>query len=236
MLMLVVTIIIAAVVSTMAGGLFSTQSPAPTISANTEYSLSKGLSIDVLSTSEVIDTKDLKVELNSLVNGQRLSTTVSATSPHTVNGTGAGVAYTNREAPLFGNFALKSGVKMSGNATLRSSEGIVHDVSGTKDIPAAAIKHDLLPDQTPPDVTTWGSKTADQLPTYWKMHKLDQEHPKYYHMIEFNNGWTYQKGDKTVTYYPGTEDLLKAGDKVSVKIIYVPNGQTIYSSDVKVVS
>lgn len=76
MLMIVVTLIIAAVVSAMAGGVFTAQSPAPTISAKVTCSVDTAadakdknctLNIDVLSTSEAIDTKDLKITVDITV-------------------------------------------------------------------------------------------------------------------------------------------------------------------------
>ena len=252
-----VTIIIAAVVSTMAGGLFSTQSPAPTLSAATEYSLSNGLSIDVLSVSEAIDTKDLEIQVDALADGQRFSTTISKADPGDITGTGAGVNFTHwrNDLPPFGNFTLRSGVKMSGDVTLRSSEGEVHDISGSSAIPTEAIAEAYAPADgvkdpsgeytTPP--TKWtvnGGELGDDegvLSGLPKMHRLDPSNGHYYYIIQFNDGWTYDfkrlpgnTFENTVTYYP--EGDLKAGDKVSVKVIYKTNGQTIYSSDIRVVS
>ena len=235
MLMLVVTIIIAAVVSTMAGGLFSTQSPAPTLSAATEYSLSNGLGIDVLSVSEAIDTADLKIQVDALANKTRFFATVSGVPPgdDSITGTGAGITYENLATPAFGNFTLVSGVKMSGDVTLRTSEGTAYNAS-EDGFPADSVKVDIAPDQSEPPYTTWGGKTETDLSKHWKMNKLPDTHPQYYHMMLFNDGWEWTKSTSIITYYP--EGDLNPGDKVSVKIVYVPNGQTIYSSDIRVVS
>ena len=236
MLILMVTIIIAAVVSGFAGGVFSAQSPAPTISAKAEYSLENGLNIDVLSTSEVIDTKDLKIQLDSLADGQRLSATITADRPQDINGTGAGVPYkVDRRRSLcpFGEFNLKSGVQMSGPVTLRSSQGEEHDVSGTNSIPDGACSDEIAPDE---GGQTWGDNTADDLKDYDKLNWLDEGHSKHNYMVKLNDGWSYDTNNQKFIYYPGTKDLLKIGDKISIKIVYLPNGQTIYSSDVKVVS
>ncbi len=247
MLMLVVTIIIAAVVSTMAGGLFSTQSPAPTLSAATEYSLSNGLSIDVLSVSEAIDTADLKIQIDALANKTRFFATIDGKSEG-VTGTGAGITYENMTPPDFGNFTLVSGVKVSGDVTLRTSEGIVYDISGTDAFPDGSIAKSYAPaaGQTPPDVSLWDvegvplGQNDPPINNYDKMHRINPSHSMYYYMIKFNDGWTHQKGEKntgvgaTLTYYPAGD--LNPGDKVSVKVIYTPNSQTIYSSDVRVVS
>lgn len=238
MLMLVVTIIIAAVVSTMAGGLFSTRSPAPTISAVTEYSLSNGLSIDVLSVSEAIDTADLELRLDSLTEGTRHSAVVVGSAPRGVTGSGAGITYDAGNPPAFGNFSLMSGVKLSstGAGIFRSSEGTAYNVTESE-FPAGSVLKEIAPDGSDPkNATTWGGQTDTELSDYWKMNRLPAEHPRYYWMMKFNEGWEWNKGKSTITYYPLSNDVLKAGDKVSVKVVYVPNGQTIYSSDVRVVS
>jgi len=233
-----VTIIIAAVVSTMAGGLFSTQSSAPTLSAATEYSLSNGLSIDVLSVSEAIDTKDLEIKIDVLANKTRHFAEVTADAPRNVTGSGAGITYTNNTNPDFGNFTLKSGVKLSSTdaGIFRSSEGTAYNVTEDNAFPAGSVKEDLSPDQSAPPYSTWGGKTSEQLSKHWKMNNLPDTHPQYYHMMLFNDGWEWAKKPTTITYYPLSNEALKSGDKASVKIVYVPNGQTIYSSDIRVVS
>jgi FlaG/FlaF family flagellin (archaellin) len=240
MLMLVVTIIIAAVVSGFAGGLFASQSPAPTVSAATEYSLSNGFSMEVLSVSEPIDTANLELQLDALANGTRVSATITGSEPSGVTGSGAGITYVNRTPPEFGNFTLTSGIKMSspgGVGLFRSSEGTATVIGNTTDaFPAGSVADEIAPDQTPPDVTTWGGQSSSQLSDYWKMNTLNAAHSKYYWMMKFNDGWVWTKNSRTITYYQLSNGDLTSGDKVSVKLIYIPNGQTIYSSDVVVVS
>ncbi len=239
MLMLVVTIIIAAVVSGFAGGLFTSQSPAPTVSAATEYSLSNGFSMEVLSVSKPIDTADLELQLDALANGTRLSATIKGSAPMDITGSGAGITYVNRTPPEFGNFTLTSGIKMSSPdvSFFRSSVGDATVIGDTTDpFPSGSVADEIAPDQTPPAVTTWSGKTSSELSDYWKMNSLNAEHPRYYYMMKFNDGWVWTKSTRTITYYPLSDGELTGGDKISVKLIYIPNGQTIYSSDVVVVS
>ena len=235
-----VTIIIAAVVSTMAGGLFSTQSPAPTLSAQTVCSVDKGgedknctLYIDVLSTSEVINTTDLKITVDSLSGGTRFFTTITEESPQDINGTGAGVPSqclpnSARSNLQFGGFDLRSGVQMSGKIILSNTSDVVkYNLTAGEIIPAHAYI-DFA------DKTT-GDADPEKYGPYLKLNRPTTLPPEYlgsYYL--FNDGWDYSKGTGILTGYGiGT---LNPGDEVSVKIIYIPNGQTIYSSNVKVVS
>jgi len=242
MLMIVVTLIIAAVVSAMAGGVFTAQSPAPTISAKVTCSVDTAadakdknctLNIDVLSTSEVIDTKDLKITLDSLSGGARLFTTITADRPQDINGTGAGVPSeclpgSARSNLQYGKFDLRSGVQMSGKVILTdSSKFAEYDLTAGDDIPSEAYSDSADPETAAEDPEKYGP--------YMKLNKPDNLPAKYKgHYYLFNDGWEYSKKTGILTKHDTA--YLNPGDKVSVKIIYIPNGQTVYSSDVKVVS
>ncbi|MDO9324434.1 MAG: type IV pilin [Methanoregula sp.] len=188
MLMLVVTIIIAAVVSGFAGGLIGgNNQKTPTLAmdvkiANTGIAAGSGFSATVLSISEPTATKNLKIATSWVTTikdssagtvGQSIvgGNTTTAKVPY---GFGPGVSVGNTIAPYaptqnFGNFTLTQGT------------GLVAE---------------------PVSSYTYGSglSSADM-----------------------------------VTVLGTNWDQLRAGDLVSVRLIYIPNGKTVFQKDVVVI-
>jgi len=139
MLMLVVTIIIAAVVSGFAGGLAGTTQKAPQLAmdvkiANTGYAASSYILFDVQGVSEPIPTKDLKISTywstrdgeagGATVTAGKDNTHYSSYEYHSPIGYGAGVSSdiqqkTSGSYPLeqyFGNYTLVPGTTMKSTA------------------------------------------------------------------------------------------------------------------------
>jgi len=139
MLMLVVTIIIAAVVSAFAGGLATTSSKAPTLAMdvtikNTGYAPTSYILFDVQSVSDQIQTKDLKIVTswkaqNGTVTGGNITaaglnfpnTQYSTTSYQSPLGFGKGVTIVGTsqktsgpydQGQYFGNYTLTTGTSM----------------------------------------------------------------------------------------------------------------------------
>ncbi len=146
MLMLVVTIIIAAVVSAYAGGLGKTEQKPPTASIECHITNDgtwggSGFQITVLSVSEAINTKDLKLVTSwKASDGTTNSTTITGPNPtagnthttgktayHSPLGFGPGVnasVLTSSSGPnsnfwpdqMYGNYSLMAGTRMSNTA------------------------------------------------------------------------------------------------------------------------
>jgi len=139
MLMLVVTIIIAAVVATFACGLVTGQEKTPTIVASTQilseasdhYYAYGSFRIDVVSTSEPIQSKDLKLITiwtnrsgvpggNSTVAGT-INTVYSTSAYNSPLGFGTGVTGTINTSgnyptnQWFGNYTLQAGTTLQNN-------------------------------------------------------------------------------------------------------------------------
>lgn len=158
MLMIVVTVILAAAVSGYAGGLTGNMKKAPQLTmdvsiTNDGYSKGSGVFFDVLSVSEPIPTKDLKIitswSNNSSINGATVTafdgntshynTYISATSTyHAPLGYGEGVdnstqSYMGKYAveQQFGNYALIPGTTMKASPTQSYKAGSYGTFTGT---------------------------------------------------------------------------------------------------------
>ena len=117
---------------------------------------------------------------------------------------------------------------MSGKVILADSSNTVeYNLTAGDPIPDHAYSDSADPET--------GAKDPEKYGPYMKLNKPNTLPAKYKgHYYLFNDGWEYSKKTGILTKH-GT-GYLSPGDKVSVKIIYIPNGQTVYSSDVKVVS
>ena len=158
MLMLVVTIIIAAVVSGFAGGLMTSREPAP--SANFDVSMTtKSLELVVRSASEDIPSKDITIVLSKGKLWRKL-VPKSSTVPFGFNiveevreGAAAGgfkdsddvakapnsttqAAHENNTVQWFGNYTLKTGSRMSASGTALKSglEGLYPPPDGLENL------------------------------------------------------------------------------------------------------
>jgi len=215
MLMLVVTIIIAAVVSGFAGGLMGDQKKSPTIAMDVSIKNtgSYGSSIfqaNVISVSDAIPTQDLKL-VTSWTNSTGGTGGATVTKAHNVFGWsgagfpsagtapwgyGPGVVASNSGKPgeasqQFGNYTLLGGTTMM---AWPAGQGGGYGASAGS--------------------TGYGISTAGQY-----------------------TGWIYT-ADTTVdgmqaVLGPNWE-TLKTGNIVNVKLIYVPSGATIFNKDVVV--
>jgi len=209
MLMLVVTIIIAAVVSAFAGGIGSDQQKAPGISGqivieNTGDSSSR-FDIRVESVSEPIPSKDLKIvtswtkkdSTGTIITGGNTTLPNVALNNYGTTlrvqpyGYGSGVtswgAYgTPTPDQQFGNYTLTGGTSMHSTVYGRNAAGGGYGVS------------------TPYTYTNGSSYTLY----------------KHTDGLQHNLGYNWY--------------LLRAGDVVNVKLVHIPSGKTIFEKDVVV--
>lgn len=208
LLMLVVTIIIAAVVSGFAGGLVGGQKEAPSLTMdimikNTGYAPSSAIQFIVNSLSEPIPTKDIKL-ITTWTNASGISggniTAKGLNYPNTLIGTsysyqsplGYGTTSTQENSgqpdagQQFGNFTLESGTSMHsspyyGTTTSNGGYGV-----STKYVYTTG--------------STYTSSSYDGM------------------MAVLGSNW-YN---------------LRPGDVVSIKIMHIPSGKFIFSKDVMV--
>lgn len=217
MLMLVVTIIIAAVVSGFAGGLIGDAKKAPSLTMdvqikNTGYYASSVFKADVLSVSEPIATKDIKLitswtnsagtkggaEVTGTTNVFGWLTIQGATGQGTAPwGYGQGVKSVNAGYPAgnndqqFGNYILLGGTTMYAYPAGQSGGFMTGNAT-----------------------SGYGVKTDGQY-----------------------TDWTYTAGahvDGMQAVLGKDWETLKTGDIVNVKLIHVPSGMTMYKNNVVV--
>jgi len=216
MLMLVVVIIIAAVVSGFAGGLIGGQQKTPALTMdvqikNTGYYATSNFEAKVLSVTEAIPTKDLKL-VTSWTNssgGKGGATITKATnvfgwevgrSPYPAIapwGYGPGVVASNSGVPSsleqqFGNYSLLGGTIMTAWPAGQTA-GYITVASGD------------------------GYGTATQ--------------------YVYADSWPYASGSKVdgmqAVLGPNWESL-RAGNNVNIKVIYLPSGATLLDKNVVV--
>ncbi len=220
MLMLVVVIIIAAVVSAFAGGLVTGQKKAPSVSVETmikntgQWSSGTNMYIKILSASEVIPTKDIKIitSWNSslgykggkTITGPNITSDGSYGDPNAHYGTPGGTTLYKENTPLgygplvgqqmsvgtypeqqFGNYSLTSGTWMRSGAT--SSYGA-----------NGAAKYEYCEETC--NTGTWATDKVD--------------------------GLTAMLGEHWNT--------LRPGETVTVKIVHIPSGKTLYNENIVV--
>jgi len=214
MLMLVVTVIVAAVVSAFAGDLVGTKEKAPTITLdvqikNTGLYSSSNFKATVISITDPIPTKDLKL-VTSWTNTAGNSGGATVTSADNVigwNGAGfnggtapwgfgPGVAAQNSGKPgeaaqQFGSYSLLGGTVMY--AYPAGQSGGFMTTPGTAGYGI----------ETPYSYTNWDYDTSAHV-----------------------DGMQAVLGNKWETLMPG--------NTVNVKLIYVPSGTTIFNKDVVV--
>jgi len=222
MLMLVVTLIIAAVVSGFAGDLASSQQRTPTITMTTEivntgYYYGSGITMRVISVSEPIATRDLKIVTDWVVtrDGEtyRNTTTVLPNRPNVNYG-----SYTEVVAPWgtgpgvesFGLFNVKKPEQNYGNFTL---------TAGTlmRAYPTGAWGPGWGPDSKEIREARGGYGVTE--PTF-----------EYKYGNEFGTTDTdFIQGVLGKDWYH-----LRQGDVVNVRLVHIPSGRVIYNEQVKV--
>lgn len=214
MLMIVVTVILAAAVSGYAGGIGGNMQKAPQLTMdvaikNTGYATSSYILFDVLGVSEPIPTKDLKIitswNNNTAVNGATIvawdgtaagkNSNTGTYSYHSPLGFGVGVTPINNErtsgnydnGQYFGNYILIAGTSMKNS----------------------------------PHYTTTGSPSY----TYNGGYGL----PNQYEYEDLSFGTDGMQAILGSNWYE-----LRPGDIVNVKIVHIPSGKVIYEKNVGV--
>jgi len=257
MLMLVVTIIIAAVVSGFAGGLVSNgQSKSPTLSmdvqiVNTGSYIGSGFSANVRSVSQPISTKNLKIVTS-------WSTTMKSNSTSDV-----GLSTVQQAIP---NGAIFTG----GSTVLPNSANVVvyqgmktNKVTNWATAPFGMSQAIIAAGQSNPTDPIGSSAAAYQSPGWFGQYTLEQGvnlfaypfgtlggesiagAPGQAATSGYNGATPYVYASMSGNYVQGQVDPtqavlglgweeLRAGDIVNVKVIYTPTGTTIFSAAVPV--
>ncbi len=248
MLMLVVTIIVAAIVSGFAGGLINGQQKSPTLSMDVKISnsgsyIGSGFTANVLGVSQPINTKDLKIvttwtttmkdptsadlsstqqsyangaifnggntSLGNIVNvycWQGMQTkgfTNWATAPF---GMGPGISQTNPTDPIGKSASAYQKLGWFGQYALVQGVGLFAYLYGSD-----------------------SGMAIGGAPGYASASGYNGATPyRYIGSGNFVNGMI----DPTAAVLGTGWEQLRAGDTVSVKVIYVPTGAAIFSKDV----
>jgi archaeal type IV pilus assembly protein PilA len=252
MLMLVVTIIIAAVVSGFAGGLINGQSKSPSLSmdvkiANTGNYVGSGFTASVLAVSQPIDTKNLK-----------LVTTWSTTMK---NNESVDLSTTQANIP-------EGNIFTGGNTSLPNSANVVvyqgmqtKTVTSWATAPFGMSQAIAAAGQTNPTDPIGKSSTAYQKPGWFGQYTLQQGVSLFAYPYGSDSGmaiagapgaaatsgyngatlYAYTSGnyangqvDPTQAVLGTGWEQLRAGDTVNVKVIYTPTGAAIFTKDVAV--
>jgi hypothetical protein len=255
MLMLVVTIIIAAVVSGFAGGLVGNgQSKSPTISmdvqiTNTGSYIGSGFSANVRSVSQPIATKNLKI--------------VTSWSTTMKNNSTADAGLTTAQQ------AIPKGMIFTGGSTIlpNSANVVVYQGMRTSAVtnwataPFGMSQDIIAAGQSNPTDPIGSSATAYQSPGWFGQYTLEQGVNLFAYPYGTNGGesiagapgqaatsgynganpYAYATGsyvqgqvDATQAVLGNGWEELRAGDIVNVKVIYTPTGTAIFSADVPV--
>ena len=222
MLMLVVTIIIAAVVSGFAGGLASGTDTAPQLSMdvtikNTGYATSSYIMFNVLGVSEPISTKNIKITtVWTKTDGTIGGTTVVASG----NSFNTNLSASNSDKWYQSPIGFGEGVTVMDQGRQKTSTkyDFGQYFGNYTLVPGTTMKSSAGYAGPAPSYTGYGYGQATQ--------------------YEYN----YDDG----TYFPATNidgmqavlgdnwNELRPGDLVTVKILHIPSGKLIFESDVGV--
>ncbi|MFA5331584.1 MAG: type IV pilin N-terminal domain-containing protein [Methanoregula sp.] len=225
MLMLVVTIIIAAVVSAFAGGLIGGASKSPSLSmdvrvVNTGTYMGSGFFASVTGVSDAVSTKDLKI------------VTAWKTTNRTDN------------TPLVGGNTSIGGITNSncwvGMKTTAVVNGVVpygygSGISGSQDSKAETSGDQFFGNYSLIQGTTmgaypYGSASGTAIggyPGIGDVNGYGVTTAYNYNITSSGTFDTTQIDPAQAVLGTGWENL-RAGDTVNVKVIYIPSGQTIY--------
>lgn len=240
MLMLVVTIIIAAIVSGFSSGLISgNNQKAPTLTmdikiANTGIWKGSGFSATVTGVSEAIPTDKLKIITSWHATNRTDGTPITGgnVSVGQIRAYGAGESNVNLGPPhgfgpgvegkpglvkyspeqMFGNYALVQGTGLSAvpSGVDKNDPDAIDGVAGKSATAGYGINE-------PYTYTTHTEYSFDK----------DGNIKKQWQAPDNNDGATYVLG--------GGWENLKPGDVVTVNVVYIPSGKTILSREVTVV-
>ncbi|RXE56266.1 hypothetical protein ABH15_09025 [Methanoculleus taiwanensis] len=212
MLMLVVTLIIAAVVSGFAGDLASSQKKTPTITMTTEivntgYYYGSGMTMRVISVSEPIPTSDVKIVIDwTAKNGEKNSTVVL---PNVNN-----VNYGSYLFPA--PFATGPGVESFGMNNVKT----VDQHFGNYTLTAGTLMRAY-------PAGAWGPNSDESYGGY------GVTTPTY----EYKDGTGFT-ADTDMDFIQGVLgknwNNLHEGDVVNVRLVHTPSGKVIYNEEVKV--
>ena len=234
MLMLVITIIIAAVVSMYAGGLINSTEKAPTLTMdvtikNTGYYASSVFEAKVLSVSEPIATKDLKLVTSWTVTNKTVVGTHPKSGADIIDGnlTVGGTAVTSA-----GNvFGWTSGGGFEGmTAPWGYGNGIQAPNSGKPNNKQQQFGNYTLLGGTV--MTAWPAGQSGGFITTTGGDGYGTTKQYYY-----SGAWTYAENSKVdgmQAVLGKNWEYLRTGDTVNVKLIHMPSGQTIYEKNVVV--
>jgi len=214
MLMLVVTIIIAAVVSGFAGSLVTGEKKAPSITAettitNTGYYYGSQFHMVITGVSDPIPSKDVKIVTSwKASNGVKNSTTVLPGVTNVMYNTQVQVAPlgTGPGVSVFGMYDLKDPQQFFGNYTLAAGTVMTAYPAGSwgpQSVPA-----------------TYGGYGPGPNPTYTYVS---------------GTGYTVGTSQDAMQGILGMDwNNLREGDIVNVKLVHTPSGKVIYEQNVAV--
>jgi len=218
MLMLVVTIIIAAVVSALAGGLGTSTAKSPTLAMdvtikNTGLAASSYILFDVQAVSDPIPTSDLKITTSwTAANGERGGNTTAAglNYPNTLTGSATKYQY---QSPL----GFGKGVTIVGTQQKTSAPYDAGQMFGNYTLtPGTTMKN------SPGYTGTWAASDCEG-------YGCDTTTVTPYTY----NGWTgYVDGMQAIL--GGNWNATRPGDVVTVKVIHIPSGKAIFNKNVVV--
>ena len=251
MLMLVVTIIIAAVVSGFAGGLINGQSKSPSLTMDVKISNSgqyvgSGFSASVLGVSQAIDSKDVKIVTT-------WSTTMKNNS--SVDLSAAQAAIPNGTMFHGGNVSLPN------SANVLCFQGMQTKAVTSWSTAPFAIGVGIDPANTNAADPMGKSATANQKVMWFGQYTIQQGVTLFAFPYGSDSGmaiggapgaaatsgyngatpYAYTSGsyangqiDATSAVLGTGWEQLRPGDTVNVKVVYIPTGAAIFSKDVAV--
>jgi len=246
MLMLVVTIIIAAVVSGFAGGLIGGQQKSPTLSmdvkvSNTGNYIGSGLTANVLGVSQPINSADTKF-VTTWTTTMKINTSADLSSTQAAIPNGNILTGGNTALPNSANINLNPGMGAGLVTTAVAPFAIGTGITNTN--PTNSFKtannaswfgHYTLQPGVNLFVYPFGSSSGMALggaPGAANAGGYNGYTP-----YAYTNGGNFVSGstvDPTIAVLGGGWEQLRAGDTVHVKVVYIPTGATIFSKDVSV--
>jgi len=238
MLMLVVTIVIAAVVATMAGGLVTNVEKTPSVAVSVDAGGASGsgwskvpstLSLTFQSVSEPISSSDLMISL-SVQN----KTGYHLAGSELFTASGKGIANLTDGSNEFGNFTVSAGTTISGtigvaNETVYDYDDVYNDSA----LYASAVIDNIAPDDDTHN--TWKGLPDSAYPNYNKLGNFAGTPVNdAWHMVYLGDGWDLtHKNPWKLTQTTYDIDIV-SGDKLGISIIYKPSGQTLFETSVVV--
>ncbi|MDV0443139.1 hypothetical protein McpCs1_05070 [Methanocorpusculaceae archaeon Cs1] len=235
MLMLVVTIIIAAVVSMYAGGLIGSAEKAPTLTMdvtikNTGYYATSVFEAKVMSVSEPIATKDLKLVTSWKASNKTVTGTHSKTGADLIDGN---ISIGGTTVTSAGNvFGWGSGGGFEGmTAPWGYGNGVQSGNSGKPNDKEQQFGNYTLLGGTV--MTAWPAGQSGGYVTTTGGSGYGTTNQYYYD----EGAWAYSEGttvDGMQAVLGENWQYLRTGDTVNVKLIHLPSGQTIYDKNVVV--